>query len=116
MWLRNAALALSIVPAIVNAEGRRDQGHEDPWNPFHIDELPSEVRTKVQAMCNGTSKALHYFATYSSDGRVIHLHFEKFRCDGQQLFCNRSACLHQDYALKGHSYQLIRSFHGPTND
>ncbi len=116
MWLRVAALMIAISPSMVQAQGFRDQGHENPWNPFHIGELPSEVRAKVQAMCSGTSKALHYFATHSPDGRVIHLHFEKFRCDGHPAFCNTSGCLHQDYIRVGNAYRLDRSFQGPDND
>ncbi|AMN44790.1 hypothetical protein [Rhodoplanes sp. Z2-YC6860] len=116
MWLPIAALAIAINPGTVQAQGFKDQGREDPWNPFHIQELPTEVRASVKAMCGGTSSALHYFATYSPDGQVIHLHFEKFRCDGQPLFCNASGCLHQDYVRVGRSYRLGRSFRGPDND
>jgi hypothetical protein len=116
MCLRIAALMLVISTSMVQAQGRRIQGAEDPWNPFHIGELPSEVRAGVEAMCSGRSEALHYFATYSPDGRVIHLHFEKFRCNGQPLFCNASGCLQQDYVRAGHAYRLGRNFRGPDND
>ena len=116
MWLHFAALVIAMNTGVSDTAGRQDQGHENPWNPFHIQELPPEVRVSVKAMCRGTSEAAHYFATYSPDGRVIHLHFEKFRCDGQPLFCNSAGCLHQDYVRVGHSYRLDRSFHGPDND
>ena len=44
-------------------------GHDDPWNPEHIERLPPEVRNAVIRMCRDPPRAGHYFATYFDNSR-----------------------------------------------
>jgi hypothetical protein len=38
--------------------------HDDPLNPFHLDQLPPDVRSALFHMCPDRPRAGHYFATY----------------------------------------------------
>jgi hypothetical protein len=95
--------------AIVQAQVPKDP----PWNPKHIDHLPSDVRSAVMAKCPQKPSAAHYFATYFHD--EIHLHYEHLHCDAAS-FCNGSLCLHQVYKLSSGHYHLAKSFYGAGND
>jgi hypothetical protein len=90
--------------------------HDPPWNPEHINHLPSEVRKRVLAMCPTMPAAGHYFAIY--DGPQLVLHFEHFHCGvGPNRFCRDHAeCLHQIYTLRGGHYSLTGSVFGSAND
>jgi hypothetical protein len=103
------AIVLASAGSNVDAQSIKDP----PWNPYHISQLPTEVRTAVIAMCPQTPSAGHYFATYSQD--QVNLHFEHFRCDARS-FCNGSLCLHQVYKLAGGHYRLAKSIYGSGND
>ena len=89
---------------------------DPPWNPDHIDHLPTEVRSAVLAMCAKSPSAGHYFATYSQNAQQINLHFEKFHCEQGSAFCTAAGCLHQVYALTAGHYHLVKSFYGTRND
>jgi hypothetical protein len=86
---------------------------DPPWNPEHINHLPSDVRGAVLAKCPQRPNAGHYFATYFHD--EIHLHYEHLHCDTAS-FCNGSQCLHQVYKLSSGHYRLAKSFYGSRND
>ena len=88
---------------------------EDRYNPQHIDNLPPEIRGSILRQCS-ESKALHPFASYSSDGKRIELHFEHFVCDGDGSYCGPSGCLHQVWILVHGRYRLKQSFHAPAGD
>jgi len=89
---------------------------EDPWNPQHIDGLPSEVRNAVKRMCN-RSRAEHQFASYFQHSRVLVLHFEHWRCgDGGGPLCAQAGCLHHVYISSGGRYRLLRTYYGPAGD
>jgi hypothetical protein len=76
---------------------------EDPWNPQHIEGLPPEVRNALVRMCGG-SRALHQFAGYFQNSRVLVLHFEHFRCGHRGALCTQASCLHQVYVSTGGHY------------
>ncbi len=99
------------------AFGRGSQvGHDDPWNPEHIEHLPLEVRNAVIRMCRDSPRAGHYFATYFDNSRLMKLHFEHLHCDGRPMFCRGDICLHQEYvSARGH-YRLIKSYYDRNND
>lgn len=99
-----------------NGLARGRAGSEDRWNPEHINQLPAEVRNAVLRMCGHQPVAEHYFATYFDHSRLIKLHFEHFRCEGDAPLCSQSSCLHQEYVLSGGHYRLLRSFYGPEGD
>jgi hypothetical protein len=62
---------------------------EDPWNPQHIDGLPSEVRNALVRMCEAP-RAQHQFAGYFQNSRVLVLHFEHFRCGDRGPLCTQA--------------------------
>jgi len=114
------AIAVGVLLSFVGepyALGRGSQvGHDDPWNPEHIDHLPLEVRTAVTHMCGNSPRAAHYFATYLDNSRIIRLHFEHLHCGEGAAFCRGDSCLHQEYVSKGGQYRLIKSYFGRNND
>ena len=100
-----------------HAFGRGSQvGHDDPWNPEHIDHLPLEVRNAVTHLCGSPPRAAHYFATYLDNSRTIRLHFEHLHCGNGGEFCSSAGCLHQEYVTKGGPYRLIKSYYGRKDD
>jgi hypothetical protein len=88
---------------------------EDPWNPQHIDGLPTEVRSALARMCGGP-RARHQFAGYFQNSRVLVLHFEHFRCGDGHALCTRAGCLHQVYTATSGRYRLLRSYYAPEGD
>lgn len=99
------------------ASARTSQvGHDDPWNPEHMEHLPPEVRNAVIGMCRNTPRAGHYFATYFDNLRLMKLHFEHLHCDGQAIFCRGDICLHQEYISTVGRYRLMKSFYDRNND
>ncbi|OAE97504.1 hypothetical protein AYJ54_35320 [Bradyrhizobium centrolobii] len=115
----NPGIAAALLSLIITSQafGRGSQvGHDDPWNPEHIDQLPLNVRNAVTHMCGGMPRAAHYFATYLDNSRIIRLHFEHLHCDHGGGFCNSAGCLHQEYLSTGSQYRLIKSYYGRGND
>jgi hypothetical protein len=49
---------------------------DHPWNSEHINQLPAEVRSTISHLCGSSSRAAHYFATYSENSRLLKLHFD----------------------------------------
>jgi hypothetical protein len=86
---------------------------EYPYNPQHIDSLPTEMRNAIYQTCK-TARALHTFASYSENLQRIVLHFEHFYCDERNTFCNPSGCLHQVWVSRGNRYRLVRSYYAPN--
>jgi hypothetical protein len=91
-------------------------GHDDPWNPEHIERLPPEVRNAVIRMCRDPPRAGHYFATYFDNSHWIKLHFEHLHCDERPMFCRLGSCLHQEYVSTGGHYRLMKSYYGRNDD
>ena len=71
---------------------------DPPWNPEHINQLPTEVRNTIRHLCGPSLLAAHYFATYSENSRFLNLHFEYSQCQSQKV-CTPAGCLHQVYIL-----------------
>ncbi len=121
MWTRRTRLL--DIPAIIilsfangPALTRGSQvGHDDPWNPEHIERLPPEVRSAVVHMCRDPH-AGHYFATYFDHSRLMKLHFEHLHCGDRATFCGEGSCLHQEYISTGGHYRLMRSYYGRNSD
>jgi hypothetical protein len=92
-------------------------GHDDPWNPDHINLLPPEIRGSVLHMCRVRPNATHYFATFLDHARTIILHFENFNCEGRSIYHNAAGrCLHEEFVASGSHYQLTRTYYGSCND
>jgi hypothetical protein len=94
------------------AQARGSYHTEDRYNPHHILDLPPEVRASIAHQCD-VPRALHDFAAYSDHDRIV-LHYEHFYCQGRDVFCNASGCLHQVYVLSGGRYRLQRSYYAPN--
>lgn len=88
---------------------------DHPWNSEHIDQLPAEVRSAISHLCGPSSRAAHYFATYSENSRFLNLHFEQFHCQSHNV-CTQAGCLHQVYILTNGRYRLLRSYYGSNSD
>jgi hypothetical protein len=88
---------------------------EGPWNPQHIEGLPSEVRDALAPMCRNP-RAEHQFASYFQNSRVLVLHFEHWRCGDRGPLCAQAGCLHQVYISTGGRYRLVRTYHAPEGD
>ena len=106
-------LLIAVGSLILSASASAQVLKDPPWNPEHIDHLPSEVRSAVVAKCSPRPNAGHYFATYFHD--EIHLHYEHLHCDTVS-FCTASQCLHQVYKMSGGHYRLAKSYYGSGND
>ena len=111
--------AVQILHAVVavlliggSALARGTYRSEDRYNPQHIQQLPPEVRALIARQCD-VPRALHDFAAYFDHDRVV-LHYEHFYCQGRDVFCNASGCLHQVYILSGGHYRLQRSYYAPN--
>jgi hypothetical protein len=89
---------------------------DEPWNPEHIDSLPPEVRSPVLHMCRVRPNATHYFATYLDNARVIKLHFERFDCEGRQMYSKAGFCLHEEFTLSGTHYRQTKTYYGRCDD
>ena len=110
------AILLTFICHTSPAVARSSPGTADhPWNAEHIDHLPLEVRNAISRLCGPSSRAAHYFATYSANSRFLNLHFEHSRCPSQKV-CTEVGCLHQVYVLSGGRYRLLKSYYGPGND
>jgi hypothetical protein len=84
---------------------------DDVYNTQHINSLPPEVRALVYAKCNDP-RALHNFAEYRGNLRILTLHFEGFLCGISEVRCAASGCLHEVYTLTGGGrYKLMRRYY-----
>jgi hypothetical protein len=89
---------------------------ENPWNPRHIAELPSDIRAAVadeNQTCGGAWAAEHAFTRYIQGGAPAHqfiaLHFEHFHCGGAAARCTDASCLHQVFVSSDGHYRLVLS-------
>jgi hypothetical protein len=106
------AILVQASPAFARAGGLHA---ENPWNPEHIDGLPSEVRHVLTQMCR-RPRAEHQFASYFQNSRFLVLHFEHWRCGDRGPLCTAKGCLHHVYISTGDHYRLLRSYYGPAGD
>lgn len=113
------ATTLLIVAAFSSPAASLSGGRvEDRWHPFHISQLPDEIRrplARLERICGSPPMAEHYFATYLS-GRgqqFISLHFEHFRCNSRSAICPQEVCLHQVYVSTAGRFRLSVSVHVP---
>jgi hypothetical protein len=84
---------------------------EDRYNPQHISSLPPEIRASLYASCKDP-RALHEFAEYRDNLRIITLHFEHFSCTASEVSCSASGCLHEIFTLTPSGrYKLTRRYH-----
>lgn len=80
--------------------------HDDPWNPHHIDNLPSEVRQYITGICKGPASAEHEFATYSPREKRWRINLEYLRCNGLSEYRRGNQCLDVDFIQVGTRYRL----------
>ena len=84
---------------------------DPPYNPQHISSLPPEIRAVVYASCN-EPRALHTFAEYRDNLRIVTLHFERLLCGTSEFRCSASGCLHEVFTLTGSGrYQLTHRYY-----
>lgn len=80
--------------------------HDDPWNPDHIADLPSEVRHYIARLCKGPASARHDFATYSPREKRWRVNMEYLRCEGLSEYRHGHKCLDVDFIEVGTHYRL----------
>jgi hypothetical protein len=110
--IRALACILAVACGIAEVEAKGGSYRmEDRYNPQHITSLPPEIRASVYASCN-EPRALHDFAEYRDNLRVVTLHFEHFLCGASQVRCTASGCLHEVFKLtRSGRYQLTRRYY-----
>jgi hypothetical protein len=95
------------------AEARAKGGSyrmEDRYNPQHITSLPPDIRAAIYASCK-EPRALHSFAEYRDNLRIVTLHFEHFLCGVSEVRCSASGCLHEVFTLTGNGrYKLLQRY------
>lgn len=90
--------------------------HDDPSNPFHIDQLPPDVRTSVLQMCRNLPRAGHYFATYLNNAKLVRLHFEYFQCEDRRQFRMGQNCLRKEFIAIGSHYRIAKTYYAPCEN
>jgi hypothetical protein len=79
---------------------------DDPWNPHHVDDLPTEIRKYIAEICKGPPTAQHDFATYSPQQKRWRINLEYLQCKGLGGFRRGKECLDVDFIEVGSSYRL----------
>jgi hypothetical protein len=114
VFVLGCMLAVACCATAALAEGGNPQASQptqDGYNPEHISSLPPEIRRSVYAIC-GAPRALHTFAKYGDNVRIVTLHFENFLCGPSPVRCSASGCLHEVFTLTGSGrYQLNRRYY-----
>ena len=89
---------------------------DDVYNPQHVTSLPAEIRASVYAGCK-EPRALHTFAEYRNNLRIVTLHFEGFLCGVTEVRCSASGCLHEVFTLTSRGrYKLTRRYYAKEPD
>jgi hypothetical protein len=108
--LLGCILAVTCCIAEAKAKGGNYQT-DPPYNPQHITSLPPEIRASVYASCN-EPRALHTFAEYRDNLRIVTLHFERLLCGISEFRCSAAGCLHEVFTLtRNGRYQLARRYY-----
>lgn len=85
---------------------------QDPWNPAHLTNLPSEIRVqakKWEAACGASIAVAQRFALYltTPGTQFVALHFDDFQCRNRGVVCDASGCLHEVYVKVGGRYRKV---------
>jgi len=111
--------AVACCVTIAQAKGGNPQASQptqDGYNPEHISSLPPKIGRSVYAIC-GEPRALHNFAKYGDNLRIVTLHFEHLLCGSSLVRCSASGCLHEVFTLTGSGrYQLTRRYYAKEPD
>jgi hypothetical protein len=107
-------LAMTAIIACCITEAKAKGGSyqkDEPYNPQHISSLPPEIRAFVYASCD-EPRALHSFAEYRDNLRVVTLHFERLLCGTSEFRCSASGCLREVFAqTPSGRYKLTRRYY-----
>jgi hypothetical protein len=120
MMLKNCIGAVTAFALCLSAWPQSASPHsgiaQDPWNPAHLNNLPSEIRVEVkkwEAACGAPIAVAQRFALYLTVPRTqfVALHFDDFRCRNNKAVCNTSGCLHEVYAASRGRYRKVLTVH-----
>ena len=107
-------LATTAIVACCIADAKAKGGSylmDEVYNPQHIISLPPEIRASVYAKCN-EPHALHTFAEYRDNLRIVTLHFDRLLCGPSEFPCSASGCLHEVFTLTSSGqYKLTRRYY-----
>jgi hypothetical protein len=81
--------------------------HDDPYNPHHIDDLPSDIRQYVAHICKSPASARHEFAVYFPSDRRWRISLEYLSCSGLGEYRRGNQCLQVDFIGVGKQYRLV---------
>ena len=115
MTIRTLSLAFCVLlftEAAALSKGSAVHKNE-PWDPHHIDDLPSEVREYIASICRGPASAQHDFATYSPREKRWRINLEYLRCAGLGEFRRGDQCLDVDFIEVGSHFRLARKAYAP---
>lgn len=102
-----ALLTLSLLIAACPMAQAASINKDDPWNPQHISNLPTEVRSYISSICKGPPKAQHDFATYNPQEHRWRINIEYLRCDGlAHNYRKGRECLNIDFVQAGTGYRM----------
>jgi hypothetical protein len=103
LWLATALLLCCVCSAFPKGSSVIK---DDPWNPEHIDHLPTEIRKYVAEICKGPPSARHDFATYSPQQKRWRINLEYLQCKGLGEFRRGNQCLDVDFVEVGSGFRL----------
>ena len=111
MWIKILLLGLALalcgqLPAAARSAGA---GHDDPWNPEHINVLPIEVRQYVAKICKDAPRAQHDFATYLPTEKRWRINLEYLHCEGLGTFRHGNDCLDVDFVAVGLTFSARKA-------
>ena len=110
MTIRTLVVALCVLLCSQVTAGSKGSavGRDEPWNPRHIDDLPSEIRHYIAGICRGQPSARHDFATYSPHEKRWRINLEYLRCEGLADYRHGKQCLDVDFIEVGSQFRLAR--------
>ena len=110
MTVRTLSLALCLLLCSeLSAFSKAGSVHKnEPWDPHHIDDLPTEIREYIAGICKGPARAQHDFATYSPREKRWRINLEYLRCEGLGEYRRGNQCLHVDFLDVGSHFRLAK--------
>ncbi len=109
------AMALVLLIILTTSEGaaaRAGFADEPPRAPYHIDNLPAELRRIVRsraAACGNEPSAQHLFTVSIEGGgrEFLSFHYDKFTCTNRATVCRSGGCLHEVFVRSGNGWSPV---------
>lgn len=107
-----ALVLLTILLTPDRAAARAGFADEPPRAPYHIDNLPQELRRVVRsraASCGNEPSAQHLFSvSIGGEGReFMSFHYDKLTCTNRAAVCRSGGCLHEVFVRSGRGWSPV---------